>query len=73
MKILREENSGRAGGGGGLDLVILDDGLQVRTMGFRTFRCGLVFEAHRLCISFNSRLESNKEEEEEDSATNTLV
>ena len=24
---------------------------------------GLVFEAHRLCVSLNSRLESNKEEE----------
>ena len=31
----------------------------------RRFRCGLVFEAHRLCVSLNSRLESNKEEEEE--------
>jgi len=28
------------------------------------FRGGLVFEAHRLCVSLNSRLESNKEEEE---------
>ena len=27
-------------------------------------RGGLVFEAHRLCVSLNSRLESNKEEEE---------
>ena len=27
-------------------------------------RVGLVFQAHRLCISLNSRLESNKEEEE---------
>ena len=27
------------------------------------FRGGLVFEAHRLCVSLNSRLESNKEEE----------
>jgi len=27
------------------------------------FRSGLVFEAHRLCVSLNSRLESNKEEE----------
>ena len=26
-------------------------------------RGGLVFEAHRLCVSLNSRLESNKEEE----------
>ena len=30
------------------------------------FRGGLVFSAHRLCVSLNSRLESNKEEEEED-------
>ena len=27
-------------------------------------RGGLVFKAHRLCVSLNSRLESNKEEEE---------
>ena len=26
------------------------------------FRGGLVFKAHRLCVSLNSRLESNKEE-----------
>ena len=29
------------------------------------FRGGLVFKGHRLCVSLNSRLESNKEEEEE--------
>jgi len=29
------------------------------------FRGGLVCKVHRLCISLNSRLESNKEEEEE--------
>ena len=28
-------------------------------------RCGLVLKAHRLCVSLISRLESNKEEEEE--------
>ena len=28
------------------------------------FRGGLVFEAHRLCLSLNSRLESTKEKEE---------
>ena len=28
------------------------------------FPVGLVFKAHRLCVSLNSRLESNKEEEE---------
>ena len=27
------------------------------------FRGGLVFKAHRLCVSLNSRLESNKEED----------
>ena len=27
------------------------------------FRGGLVFKAHRLCVSLNSRLESDKEEE----------
>ena len=30
------------------------------------FRGGLVFKAHRLCVSLNSRLQSNKEEEEKD-------
>ena len=30
------------------------------------FRGGLVFKAHRLCVSLNSRLESNKEEEGDD-------
>jgi len=28
------------------------------------FRGGLVFKAHRLCVSLNSRLESNEEEKE---------
>ena len=28
------------------------------------FRDGLVFTAHTLCVSLNSRLESNKEEQE---------
>ena len=28
------------------------------------FRGGLVFKAHRFCVSLNSRLPSNKEEEE---------
>jgi len=36
------------------------------------FRGGLVFKAHRLCVSLNSRLESNKEEEEEGTALNVL-
>jgi len=30
----------------------------------KRFRGGLVFKAHRLCVSLNSRLESDKEEEE---------
>jgi len=30
----------------------------------KRFRAGLVFEAHRLCVSLNSMLESNKEEGE---------
>ena len=30
----------------------------------KRFRGGLVFKAHRLCVSLNSRLESNKEEED---------
>ena len=33
------------------------------------FRGGLVFKAHRLCVSLNSRLESNKEEEGTGSTT----
>jgi len=31
----------------------------------KRFRGGLVFKAHRLCVSLNSRLESNKEEDGE--------
>ena len=30
------------------------------------FRGGLAFKAHRLCVSLNSRLESNREEEKDD-------
>ena len=37
-------------------------GLSIRVQGQR-FRGGLVVKAHRLCVSLNSRLESNKEEE----------
>ena len=33
------------------------------------FRAGLVFKAHRLCVSLNFRLGSTKEEEEEDTTT----
>ena len=29
------------------------------------FRGGLVFKAHRLCVSLDTRLDSNKEEEED--------
>ena len=36
------------------------------------FRGGLVFKAHRLCVSLNSRIESNKEEEEEGSCREGL-
>jgi len=32
--------------------------------GGRRFRGGLVFKAHRLCASLNSRLESNEERED---------
>ena len=32
----------------------------------KQFRVGLVSKAHRLCVSLDSRLESNKEEEEEE-------
>ena len=37
----------------------------------RRFRSGLVFKAHRLCVSLNSRLESNTEEGEEGCGINT--
>ena len=33
------------------------------------FRGGLVFKAHSLCVSFNSRFESNNGEEEEEEGT----
>ena len=33
------------------------------------FRGGLLFKAHRLCVSLNSRLESNKDEEGADRST----
>ena len=35
------------------------------------FRGGLVFKAHRLCVSLNCRLESNREEEELPNDNNT--
>jgi len=37
------------------------------------FRGGLVFKAHRLCVSLNSRLEGNKEEENVASSGKDLV
>ena len=33
------------------------------------FRGGLVCKAHRLCVSINSRLESNKDEKKEEALT----
>jgi len=36
----------------------------------KRFRGGLVFKAHRLCVSLNSELESNKEE---DDYTNAVI
>ena len=35
------------------------------TVNVKRFRGGLVFKAQRLCVSLDSRLESNNEEEEE--------
>ena len=40
--------------------------LQLLHRNVQQFRGGLVFKAHRLCVSLNSRLESNKEEKEEE-------
>jgi len=40
----------------------LDSGEQLLHSNVQQFRGGLVFKAHRLCVSLNSRLESNKEE-----------
>ena len=40
-------------------------GMQVLHINVQRFRGGLVFKAHRLCVSLNSRLGSNKEEEEQ--------
>ena len=36
----------------------------VKSRNVQRFRGGLVFKAHRLCVPLNSRLKSNKEEEE---------
>ena len=40
-------------------------GEQVLHRNVQRFRGGLVFKAHRLCVSLNSRLKSSKEEEKE--------
>ena len=42
----------------------LEEDSQVLHINVQRFRGGLVFKAHRLCVSLNSRLESNKEEEQ---------
>jgi len=42
---------------------ISGDRREERGRNVQRFRGGLVFKAHRLCVSLNSRLESNKEEE----------
>ena len=63
------------GFGGGLKFRVWGAGLRFTVLGFgfrgsgtssnvQRFRGGLVFKAHRLCVSLNSRLESHKEEEE---------
>jgi len=39
-------------------------GIELLHRNVQRFRGGLVFKAHRLCISLNSRLESSTEEEE---------
>ena len=39
---------------------------QVLHRNVQRFRGGLVFKVHRLCVSLNSRFESNEEEEEEE-------
>ena len=41
-----------------------EDTLQLLHRNVQRFRGGLVFKAHRLCVSLNSRLASNKEEED---------
>jgi hypothetical protein len=35
------------------------------TLYVKQFRGGLIFKAHGLCVSLNSRLESNKEEKKD--------
>jgi len=40
--------------------------IQLLHINVQRFRGGLVFKVHRLCVSLNSRLESNKEEDAEE-------
>jgi len=51
------------------ELACVGHGEQLLHRNVQRFRGGLVFKAHRLCVSLNSRLESNKEEEEEEEGT----
>ena len=48
-----------SGGGVSVDLKV-----QLLHRNVQRFRGGLVFKAHRLCVSLNSRLGCNKEEDE---------
>ena len=50
-------------GPGGAGSWVSGSGVQGRV---EWIRGGLVFEAHRLCVSLNSRRESNKQEHDED-------
>jgi len=45
------------------DIIVIGDTLTKWLHNEVWFRGGLVFKAHRLCVSLNSRFESNKEEE----------
>ena len=48
----------------GVGLRVEGSGVQLLPRNVQRFRGGLVSKAHRLCVSLNSKLESNKEEEE---------
>jgi len=39
----------------------------------KRFRGGLVFKAHKTCVSLNSRLECNKEEEDPPEREETVI
>jgi len=45
--------------------VVGHSGFRVHNRNMKRFRGGLVLKAHRLCVSLNSRLDSNNEEEVE--------